>query len=119
MKLGDKVRIRRESLGMSQEELALRMGYKSRSSINKIENGRNVSQKIIVRLAEVLDIKVSYLMGWEESVSEEIEQDNDAIANIIVRLRLDKGFLDLVELLSTLDGNKLSSVKKMLETFTK
>lgn len=66
MELADKVRIRREELGLSQEELSQRMGYKSRSSINKIETGRPVTQKIIARLAEALDVPVSYLMGWDK-----------------------------------------------------
>ena len=65
MDLANRVRIRREQLGWTQDELAKRMGYKSRVSINKIENGRAVSQKIIVRLAEALDTTPAYLMGWE------------------------------------------------------
>jgi len=36
-----RIRARREDLGISQEELAKRMGYRSRSSINKIENGED------------------------------------------------------------------------------
>ena len=36
-----RIRARREELNLSQEELAKRMGYKSRSSINKIEMGEN------------------------------------------------------------------------------
>ena len=40
MDLGYIVKERRESLGMSQEDLAFKMGYKNRSSINKIENGK-------------------------------------------------------------------------------
>lgn len=41
MELYKRIRKRREELGMSQEELAKKMGYKSRSSINKIEMGEN------------------------------------------------------------------------------
>lgn len=66
MSLADRVKQRREELGLSQEQLALRMGYSSRTSINKIENGRPCSQKIIVRLADALNVSVPYLMGWEE-----------------------------------------------------
>ena len=36
-----RVRLRREQLGLSQEELARRMGYRSRSSITKLEKGIN------------------------------------------------------------------------------
>ena len=76
MDLGNKVKLRREQLGMSQEELAFKMGYKSRTSINKIENGRPVSQKIIVRLAEVLQVSVHYLMGWDEEETKKPATEN-------------------------------------------
>lgn len=66
MDLANRVKQRREDLGLSQEQLALRMGYSSRTSINKIENGRPCSQKIIARLADALDVSIPYLMGWEE-----------------------------------------------------
>lgn len=36
-----RIRARREELGISQEELAKRMGYRFRSSINKVENGED------------------------------------------------------------------------------
>lgn len=65
MDLASKVRTRRHELGLSQEELASKMGYSSRTSINKIENGRPCSQKIIARLAQALNTTPSYLMGWE------------------------------------------------------
>lgn len=35
----DRIRERRIQLGLSQEDLAIKMGYKSRSTINKIESG--------------------------------------------------------------------------------
>lgn len=41
MEIYKRIRARREDLGISQEELAKRMGYRSRSSINKIENGED------------------------------------------------------------------------------
>lgn len=68
MDLATRVKMRREQLGFTQDELAKRMGYKSRVSINKIENGRPVSQKIIVRLAAALHTTPSYLMGWTNDV---------------------------------------------------
>ena len=39
--LSSRIRQRREELGMSQEELASRMGYRSKASITKIEKGNN------------------------------------------------------------------------------
>lgn len=51
---------------MTQEELATRMGYKSKSTINKIELGINdIVQSKVVKFAEVLQTTPAYLMGLE------------------------------------------------------
>lgn len=59
-------RIRRD-LGLTQEDLAKLMGYKSKSTINKIELGINdIPQSKIVQFAEVLGTTPAELMGWTE-----------------------------------------------------
>lgn len=66
--IGEKILLRRKELGMRQEDLARLMGYKSKSTINKIELGINdIPQSKIVRFAEVLGTTPAYLMGWEET----------------------------------------------------
>lgn len=67
MDIGERIRKRRESLGMTQSELARAVGYTSRSTINKIErDGRGISQDKIVAIAKALKVTPSYLMGWED-----------------------------------------------------
>lgn len=39
--LSTRLHLRRKELGLSQEELAQRMGYRSKSSITKLEKGIN------------------------------------------------------------------------------
>ena len=69
MTIGDRIKQRRMELGMSQEELAHKLGYKSRSSINKIElGGQNLTQKKIKKIAEALDTTPDYIMGWDEEI---------------------------------------------------
>lgn len=69
MTFGERVKERRIELGWTQEELAEKMGYKSKSSINKIELGINdVTQSKIIKFAEVMNTSVEYLMGWDEAV---------------------------------------------------
>lgn len=64
--IGNRIRNRRIELGLSQEELAKKVGYTSRSTINKIENGKNdMPQSKVLEIAEALDTTVSYLMGWD------------------------------------------------------
>lgn len=66
--IGEKILLRRKELGMRQEDLARLMGYKSKSTINKIELGINdIPQSKIVRFAEVLGTTPGYLMGWEDT----------------------------------------------------
>lgn len=69
--IGDKIRLKREELNLTQEELAKKMGYKSKSTINKIEMGINdITQSKIVAFAKALDTTPSYLMGWEDPIQE-------------------------------------------------
>lgn len=65
--IGSRIRNRREELGLSQDELGKRLGYKSRSSINKIElDQRNLTQSKIKAIADALETTPSYIMGWDE-----------------------------------------------------
>lgn len=74
-KLSENIKSRRKQLNMTQDELAKKLGYKSRSSINKIELGINdISQRQIVSFAKALDTTPAYLLGIEE-----ITRDNEII----------------------------------------
>lgn len=66
MSLGQNIRLYREKLGMTQEELAKKLGYKDRSTIAKIENDVNdITQSKIVAIATALQTTAAALMGWE------------------------------------------------------
>ena len=54
---------------MTQDELAHAVGYKSRSTIAKIESGeRDVSQTMVVKLAKALNTSTSVLMGSDDNI---------------------------------------------------
>ena len=64
--IGNNIARIRKEMGLTQEELAKMMGYKSKSTINKIELGINdIPQSKIVRFASVLGTTPAELMGWE------------------------------------------------------
>lgn len=70
MSVGANIKKRRFELSMSQQELADAIGYKTRSTIAKIESGENdVTQKRLAKFAEVLDTTVEALMGIITPVS--------------------------------------------------
>lgn len=65
--LYDRIKSRRTELGLTVEELAHKMGYKDKSSISKIENGKaDIPQSKIAAFADALETTTAYLMGWEE-----------------------------------------------------
>lgn len=73
--IGKKIKEKREKIGMSQDELAEKMGYKSRSTIAKIESGVNdVVQSNIVKFAKILNTTPAYLMGWEQDTIDSISK---------------------------------------------
>lgn len=72
---GARIRVLREALGLSQDDLATLLNYKSRSSINKIELGeRNLTQSKIKAIADALHTTPAYIMGWEDPL-ESVDPD--------------------------------------------
>ena len=71
MTIGQRIKIRREELNMSQEKKKKKVGYKSRSSINKIElDLYSLKQSKIKAIADALETTPSYIMGWDEEAEE-------------------------------------------------
>lgn len=72
--LGLRIRLLREKNNLTQDELAIKAGYTSRSSINKIESGLvDIPQTKIYAIASVFNVSPAYLMGWEENAPEQNE----------------------------------------------
>lgn len=82
MTVGERIKAKRLELGMSQEELAKKCGYKSRSSINKIELERDLPLRKVEQLARALNTDPIYLMGWED----ELQKGYDAAEEILDNL---------------------------------
>ena len=67
--IGIRIKKRREELGMTQEELATILGYKSRSTINKIESGINdVSNSKIESFAKALNTTSAFLLDIRANI---------------------------------------------------
>ena len=66
------VELRKKS-GLSQEELAHALGYKNRSSINKIElNLQQLRQQKILDVARVLKTTPTWILGIDDEVEEDV-----------------------------------------------
>ena len=115
MEVGERIKARREQLNMTQDELAKKVGYTSRSSVAKVEaNANGMVQSKLILFANALQTTPAYLLGWEE---EETNTKNDAITDIILRLRSDNKFLAVVQNINTLTPEQLTAVETFLRAF--
>lgn len=70
MCMSKRIKERRIAMGYTQEELASKLNLQ-KSAIAKYENGRveNIKRSTIEKMAQVLDCRPSYLMGWDGTSS--------------------------------------------------
>lgn len=67
MSIGKRIKQRRTELGLTQEELAKRLGNKSRASVCTVERDKeDLTATRIKQYAAALECSPGYLMGWEE-----------------------------------------------------
>ena len=105
MTVGDRIKNRRIELGMTQEELAAKMGYKGKSSVCAAETGGdNVTTTKVKKYAQALGVTPEFLMGWDDF---EIAHDGNII--------YDKNAIK-EEILEELKNEE--EVKKMIEFYT-
>ena len=65
--IGKRIKEKREQQGITQEELAFKLGYKNKSTIAKIETGANdIVQSKVVEFAKALNTSDAFLMGWSD-----------------------------------------------------
>lgn len=84
--VGQNIADARKRIGLTQEELAARVGYKTKSAINKIELGiRDLPQKKIAAFASALDVTPGYLMGWDDEEKEK-PSEYEGLSEIVIEL---------------------------------
>jgi transcriptional regulator with XRE-family HTH domain len=115
MTIGERIRKRRLEIGLTAEAVADALN-KNRATIYRYESNEIEKLPIIVLepLAKILKTTPAYLMGW---VEESPTKKEDAIVDILSRLRTDEEFLEVVEILNKLTTEQLISIKQMLSAF--
>ncbi|MBU3195697.1 helix-turn-helix domain-containing protein [Clostridium algidicarnis] len=71
MNMNEKIKIRREELGLTLQEVGEYLGV-SKATVQRYESGeiKNLKLGSIEKLAKILKISPAYLMGWEEKQPE-------------------------------------------------
>lgn len=93
-----------------------------KSAISQYLSGasKNMTSERMYSICKYLNVSESWMMGFDVPMERpQAQKNNDAIADIILHLRTDNEFLSIVEMLNTLDDEKLRGVKQMLVAFQK
>ena len=64
--VGQRIKQLREQKHMTQHKLAELLGYRSKTSVSHMENGREIPRPAIAKLARIFGVSPAYLMGWED-----------------------------------------------------
>ena len=101
-----------ESRGIKQIELANTTGM-SHSTISRYLSGKmEPKQPAISRLAQALDVTEMWLWGYNVSQERPPEQKkNDELSRVIVRLRKDPAFYNLVTQINNLPADEYTSLE--------
>ena len=96
---------------MSQEDLAHKIGYKSKSSINKIElDIQQLRQSKIKQIADALETTTDYIMGWSEKEKGETQEQHTVTD--LIKNQYGSDVYELVQLYSKLNE---AGKKKIME----
>lgn len=110
MTVGKKIRDRRMELGLSQRDLAAKMGYSNQSAIARTEAGKvDLPLSRISQFAEVLGVSTSWLMGWEDSP--------ETLGELAADVLLDAQIRKLVQGFQALGQEEKDVVLQLVDTF--
>lgn len=111
----ERLREAMDAAGKKQLDLA-KATELSHSTISRYLSGQmEPKQKAISRLAAVLDVSEMWLWGYDVPMSRtQGQKKNDAIVDVVSRLRKDPDFFEVVSLLADLPAEQYASVKTLL-----
>ena len=66
-------------------------------------------------IAKYLNVSEAWLMGFDVPMERTMEKTNDAIVDIVTRLRTDPEFLSVVEKISKLDSEQLHGLSAFIK----
>lgn len=100
--------------GKTQKEIAETIGVAATTFNDWMKAKKYPRIDKIEMLANYFGIQKSDLI--EEKLTEEKEKDNDTLSSIIVRMRTDPRFYEVVESIYNMEPSKIDGVSQMLKT---
>ena len=117
--ISDKIKEIREKNKLNKREIAKKLCVPY-TTYNNYETGtREPGSNFLINFSRVFGVTVDYLVGASEYPLRGIEgqKKNDTISDIILRLRTDNNFLEVVQGLYESTDEQISAIKSLLVTF--
>lgn len=112
----NRLRIAMDEAGKRQVDLVRETGIDKGALSNYLKGRYEPKQDVVYKLAVALGVSEMWLWGYDCKKERTQEQKyNDALADIVVRLRSDKAFFDAVSSLYKMDSGKLESLSAFLK----
>lgn len=100
--------------GLSQKQVSLELKVSAPTVCEWEKGKKHPNSDNLRKLATLYNVSVDFLLGISDAPE---TKKNDAIADIILRLRSDEHFMQVVESLASLSEDQLSAVQTFLSAF--
>lgn len=111
----NRLRIAMNNIGKKQIDLVRETGIDKGAMSHYLKGKYEPKQDTIYKLAKALDVSEMWLWGYDCEMKRTVEQkNNDAMSDIIIRMRTDEDFFEAINIMYMLDEKKFTSIKQML-----
>lgn len=109
MTIGERIRYRRKQLGLSADDLAVKLN-KNRATIYRYESDEieKLPASVLESLASALDVTPAFLMGWEDS-------NTDTNEKTLFTKALTPTQKEFIELLDAIPEDKQQMLLQMIK----
>lgn len=103
--IGEKIREERKKIGMTQEDLAEKVGI-SVNFVSLIENGKNMSLDTMIKIANTFNVSVDYLLNDSININTDniTAQINHSLGSLTTEEKL--YFLNMIKQYKQLKNDK-------------
>lgn len=116
----NRIRIAMNKAGKKQADLVRETNIDKGSMSHYLKGRYEPKQDVVFALAKALDVSEMWLWGYDCPMERPTEQkNNDAISDIIIKMRKDDEFLSAVKALYNLTPEQMTSVQNLLAAFNK
>lgn len=121
MTIGQRIKIKRETAGMTLESLGKKVGVAAQT-LSRYETGAitGIPMKRIEAIAEALDTTPAYLMGWEDELApmtpegqKKFDELNEIFGGAFSKLSLDKQIL--IQKIVQMDDETIAALNQIAD----